>query len=407
MFGQAIIGLPSKSLTKKSAKAPQTNLSRYLRYAFLLAFVGLLLQPHGLLLQPHDANIDSLLLTPSTTLQTSMESNKWKLRFDWTNLAPQSPLAQRMLAHQTSCSLPLGNFVYRNRFGLGSDLHIWGQALCNGMESHHRIRTIGPWNWMDQEKCGGLASPMACYFSQSELNCEGDDALARQYPTFASASGLHNISKSKGNVKYQCDSIMDVTPKSELRASATEFLFGHVSPLVIQEAERQLALVFEKAGQVPKNLITVHIRWGDKAREMRLVPVSNYMQAIQQVLDRRKSNDKTVNILLATEDPKAVEEFRQLAPPEWNIYLDQYYTDMLPYRKSEYNGSPKMSAQLNGRTGLVALGSLLVAMEANDFILTTASNWSRLYNELRKSIVNPRCNDCTTMADLRPDKNEW
>jgi hypothetical protein len=197
------------------------------------------------------------------------------------------------------------------------------------------------------------------------------------------------------------------TPKNELRASATEFLFGHVSSLVVQEAERQIALVFEKVGQVPKDLITVHIRWGDKAREMQLVPISDYIQAIEEVLDQRKSNDKTANIFLATEDPQAVKEFQKLAPAKWNIYLDQYYTDMLPYRISEYNGSPKMSAQLNGRTGLVALGSLLVAMEANDFILTTASNWSRLFNELRKSILNPRCNDCTTMADLRPVKNEW
>jgi hypothetical protein len=417
LFGQGT-GFPSKSLNKKSAKAPPTNLlPRYLRYAFLLAFVGLLFlmsEP-----RPYDVNIDSLLLTPSTTLQTSTPSNKWKLRFDWSNLAPQSPLAQRMLAHQTNCSLPLGNFVYRNRYGLGSDLHVWGQALCNGMESRHRIRTVAPWTWMDQEKCGPLASPMACYFSQSELNCEGDEALARQYPIFT--PDFHNISRHNGNVKYQCDSIMkdDVvdgvvttTTKSQLRASATEFLFGHVSPLVVQEAERQLALVFEKAGQVPKDLITVHIRWGDKEREMQLVPIYKYIQAIQRVLrDRPKSstsnNDKTVNIFLATEDPQAVQEFQNLAPSEWNIYVDQYYTDMLPYRVSEYNGSPKMAAQLNGRTGLVALGSLLVAMEANDFILTTASNWSRLFNELRKSIVNPRCYDCTTMADLRPDKNEW
>jgi hypothetical protein len=133
-----MFGLPLKSLTKISAKAPhQTNLSRYLRYACLLAFVVLLY------LQSHN---------PSTTLQTLTTSKKWKLRFDWTNLAPQSPLAQRFLAHQTSCSLPLGNFVYRQQgFGLGSDLHYWGQALCNGMESHHRIRTTGKWPWMDKK----------------------------------------------------------------------------------------------------------------------------------------------------------------------------------------------------------------------------------------------------------------
>jgi hypothetical protein len=43
----------------------------------------------------------------------------------------------------------------------------------------------------------------------------------------------------------------------------------------------------------------------------------------------------------------------------------------------------------------------LVAMEANDFVLTTGSNWSRLMNEIRINILNPRCNDCTTMIDLK------
>jgi hypothetical protein len=50
-------------------------------------------------------------------------------------------------------------------------------------------------------------------------------------------------------------------------------------------------------------------------------------------------------------------------------------------------------------------GSLLVAMEANYFVLTTASNWSRLMNELRKNFVEPRCNNCTLMVDLK--YGEW
>jgi hypothetical protein len=341
--------------------------------------------------------------------ETSHEK-QWTLRFDWTNLTPTSELTQRMLAHQTNCSLPLGNFIYRNRYGLGSDLHVWGQALCNGMESHHRIRTIGPWAFVDQEKCGGLASPMACYF-QTELLCPDDDSMARQYPTFA-GEAIHNISRPNGKVKYDCESIMTTRSVSEIRSAGVEFLFGRASRLLVQEAERQLALVFQNESHVPKDLITVHIRWGDKKQEMKLVPMADYIKAIQKVLDGRSKtqtgeDSNEANIFLATEDPSAVEAFRQLAPPEWNIYLDQYYIEMLPHRIDEFNGNPKMSKHLNGRTGLVALGSLLVAMEANDFILTTASNWSRLLDRLRKSALNPRCNDCTTMIDLRQVTNEW
>jgi hypothetical protein len=57
---------------------------------------------------------------------------------------------------------------------------------------------------------------------------------------------------------------MKTRPVNEIRPAGAEFMFGRVSPLLVEEAERQLALVFEKAGQVPKDLIVVCVRWGDK-----------------------------------------------------------------------------------------------------------------------------------------------
>jgi hypothetical protein len=58
------------------------------------------------------------------------------------------------------------------------------------------------------------------------------------------------------------------------------------------------------------------------------------------------------------------------------VYVDKYYEEMLPYRVKGNNGSPLMAECLGGRAGLAALGLLLVSMEANDFVLTTMSNWS-------------------------------
>jgi hypothetical protein len=192
-----------------------------------------------------------------------------------------------------------------------------------------------------------------------------------------------------------------------------EYLFARVSSLVIQEAERQLNLVFKQG--IPPDLITVQIRWGDKQKEMKLVPAHDYVNCVQQILDRRNnpssssssSSSSAVSVYLATEDPKAVEAFRHAAPKEWTIHVDQYFHDMLPLRNETnvYNQGPKTARATNGRAGLVALGSLLVAMEANDFVLTTASNWSRLMNELRKNVLDPQCNKCTTMVDLK--YGEW
>ena len=53
---------------------------------------------------------------------------------------------------------------------------------------------------------------------------------------------------------------------------------------------------------------------------------------------------------------------------------------------------------MEGRKALVAL---LLAMEAQYYVLTTGSNWSRLMDELRQAVVDVRCGGCTEMVDLR------
>lgn len=312
----------------------------------------------------------------------------------------------------------MGTFLYRNRFGLGSDLHVWGQGLCNGMQLGMRIRTVGDWTWLDQKNCASRESPMLCYFPQAELNCPGDLIEAREQPDFDASM---NLSRSNGVVNDYCQQIYQGLTRQDVRRSALEFLFANLSPLVVEEAERQLNLVFDGLEKVPDDLIAVHIRWGDKEKEMKLVSINEYIKGIQQIIEERKQRNREknggiskgihgmqpANIYLATEDPKAVQAFRDSIPPEWNLYVDQAFEDLLPHRVAEYNGSPKMSKSIQGRAGLIALGSLLVAMEANDYVLTTASNWSRLMNELRQTIVDSRCGNCTRMVDLRRVRNEW
>lgn len=337
---------------------------------------------------------------------TGKHQSALSLRYDWNKLEPMLDFAKRLSTHQNDCSSPLATFQYRNRFGLGSDLHVWGQAACNGMALKRRIWTVGNWTWFDRGNCGHLSSPMLCYFEKSELSCPDDIEYATEHPGFNVAM---NLSRPNGIVLDFCKNITSHMDKGSLRMAVVEFLFTRMTPLVIAEAERQLNMVFGDYGSVPEDLITVHIRWGDKQKEMKLVTISQYVNAIQKLLIQRSNQTKFANIYLATEDPTAVEKFRSYIPSTWNLYIDRFYVDLLSYRNTDAsNNVPKMSKALDGLAGLVTLGSLLVAMEANDFVLTTASNWSRLMNELRKVIINPRCNNCTDMIDLRaPKRGEW
>lgn len=268
------------------------------------------------------------------------------------------------------------------------------------MEEGYRIRTELPWIFLAKQ-CTEKNSAMACYFPQAELQCPGDVS------TPVGESNSIKLYKAQGKVARHCQSLLkqyDMT-NSDVRTAGVEFLFSHVSRLVQYEAERQLNQVFSTVETIPKNLITVHVRWGDKVNEMTLVPIKTYIESVEEILRKRKGSEQSVNIFLATEDPAAVNAFVQQAPRDWSIFVDQYFHDLLPYRNAEYNGNPKMAQHLDGEPGLKALGSLLVAMEANDFVLTTQSNWSRLMNELRKSILDQRCRGCTSMIDLSP--GEW
>jgi hypothetical protein len=323
------------------------------------------------------------------------------LRFDWTNLSLSSSFAKTIRDHQRNCSLPLGDLGHRAIVGLGSDLHVWTVGLVNAMQLGVRIRSTTPWNWLDTNACRAPEhqdSALMCYFPHAELQCENDHETLRRQQKSATNLGIGN---SKGEEKRILQRYK--LSVSDLRAAGIEYLFSQMGPLVVQEAQRQMVMVFGEEQMLPSQLITVHIRWGDKKEDMELLPVSKYVVAARKLV---RGNSSSVGIFLATEDPRAVQEFQQaVAPYNWSVYLDAYYQEFNSYHTVGYNNNPKMSKSLSGRPGFVALASVLVAMQANDFVLTTRSNWSRLMNELRKNIVDPRCDGCTRMIDLQPF--EW
>ena len=350
------------------------------------------------------------------------------LRFDWTNLTVRSPIAKLMVSHQSNCTLPLGNYFWRKKiFGLGSDLHVWSAALCNAIEDGLRIRThnVNPWVWVDLNQCNSdeiQFSTLSCYFPHAELQCPEDrkqlsSLLEGSRDRTLGLSILHGAVNSNisNPIHFKCNknstSPMNVYSKTEWRAAGTETLFSRVSPLVQREAERQLNLVFPN-GKVPSDLITVHMRWGDKKFENKISGIDETLGGIRKMrLKRGDDLKRPTSILLCTEDPKAVQAFQMAAPKNWKIYLDQFYKEMLPHRPDDdgiYNKVPKISRSLNGKTGLWSLGSLLVAMEANAFVLVLSSNWSRLMDELRRNVLNPRCHNCTLMVNVAMGKwQEW
>lgn len=313
------------------------------------------------------------------------------LRRNWSNNPPLSEYAKKIQAHQSNCSLPVARHHFDNTFGLGSHLILWGQAMCNGMEESLRMLSYAQdWLWLDKEHCDGKqASPLHCYFPSSENQCTDNTLLVP----------ATNITDPR---RHRCALVMESEEsRAMVRASSTEYLFRKVSPLVIQESNRQIGVIFP-GGVVPEDLVSVHIRWGDKFWEMDLPPIEEYIQAVHTILSRRNVDTTTAHVYLATEDPRAYQEFMNAKPDGWKVYADITLLEINAFRPVKGNRASWAARNTRGRSGLVAMASLLVAMEANMFVLTTKSNWSTMINHLRTNIIDPRCGNCTTTIDLRP-----
>lgn len=350
--------------------------------------------------EPSTGVVEKMLSDPSPNRPAS------SLRLDWSNLSLTSSLGRAMQAHQSDCSLPLGDLRMRNVAGLGSDLHMWTQAICNGMQRRVRVQTQLPWIFQDSDACSNYSqeTAMLCYFPNSELRCPDDRAALRR-PTNRS-----RLYVGKGVVVKGCANVRKRYNASfpDVRAAGIEYLFSETGSLVIQEAERQMNQVFGSERPLPSQLITVHIRWGDKKAEMNLVPIQEYVDAVQKLASDSNLKGSEVNIFLATEDPQAVTQFQDAAQAhQWKVFVGTYFQDFHAERDQRIHGNPRMSKKLDGRPGLVAVASLLIALQANHFVLTTRSNWSRLIDELRTNVLDPRCDSCTQLIDLTKTAPTW
>jgi hypothetical protein len=383
-----------------------------------------------------DEHITTTTTTPEATIKPT-KNPLLLLSHDWTNMTLYSDQAKAMYEHQHNCTLPWIRYNLRTlAMGLGSELHVWSYVLNESMRFRgYRLRTHPPlpdrhrrsskqdqpssmaWDWLDRNACGGdpsHVSQMDCYFPGAEPNCG-----VEQTTEWANRSFVPN----------QIDPSPNTEDTVTWRAASMEYLFSSMSQLVVDEAERQAREVFGKkkkkndtngtlmedddvkeavAVVIPKDLILVHMRWGDKFVETKLLPVEEYISAIQTIVGEQNLTE--VNILLCTEDPAAMSNFQNKSHAHgWNVYIDHFYTEFEHYRLNrsmhqqgypEFNVVANVAQELDGKPGLWAIASVLVAMESKYYILTLSSNWSRLYNELRKNIVDPRCNNCTVMMDL-------
>jgi hypothetical protein len=225
------------------------------------------------------------------------------LKRQWLRNPPISDYARLFHQHQSNCSLPVSRHYLDNTFGLGAHFILWGQALCNAREDGYRmddrlIDSSDIWLWLDQGHCqqhlsvSTTSSPMECYLPVTRNKCstivqqqhrQQDD---RRNDVIEFEHDIVNVTDPR-NDKKRCALTVDPATKAVVHAAFTEYLFSQVSPLVIQEAQRQIGVIFQDVGaQVPDDLVTVHIRWGDKVRRTIDDEASNLNCSVNSLLDK-------------------------------------------------------------------------------------------------------------------------
>lgn len=248
-----------------------------------------------------------------TILEHQSPAHCGSLKRNWLHNPPLSDFAKQLESHQSNCSIPLATHHFDNTFGLGSHFILWGQALCNGMEARSRMRSHAPeWLWLDQEHCDmneqAVVSPMLCYFPASEHRCSSvHESSTVTAENSNDVTALLNITDPRKQKQWCQLAKESEESRAMIRASSTEYLFQRLSPLVIREAKRQIGIIFPN-GVVPEDMVTVHIRWGDKFWEMDLPPIQEYITAVHEILSSKSTldghttaNATTANIYLATE----------------------------------------------------------------------------------------------------------
>jgi hypothetical protein len=121
----------------------------------------------------------------------------------------------------------------------------------------------------------------------------------------------------------------------------------------------------------------MHVRRGEKAREMTLRPVSKFLASIPR--------SARSCVFLSTEDDAVVKEVDRVLGSRL-VYLDRKRTN------ADFSTSTQDTA--------MDIASLWTSLEATRFVGTLGSNWDRLTDELRRVWVGPAPGCCTEFIEV-------
>jgi len=293
-------------------------------------------------------------------------------------------------AHQNPASCEEASFMVItdsvSASGFGSTIHQLGAYLALAINSNKvlAIDSSALRHWGPCDSASGSA--FECFFkpitwcnhrASSNVSAPHTRDVVNEMPRFLE------------EVIDRAPTTMPNTPDRQVkylwRAIASAYLLRLNADTSTQLVAQRRALL----GRGPPPLIAVHVRRGDKGKEMTLRPVSRFVQAVKQV-QLSSVRRGWPAVFLTTESEDVVGAFQEAfsAPPQL-VYVDR--------ERSNKDFS------IGYNDTMADLLSLFVSLESTYFVGTLGSNWSRLVDELRRVWAAPSDGCCTQMVEVDCD----
>eukprot|EP01064_Diplonema_japonicum_P012334 TRINITY_DN19819_c0_g1_i1.p1 TRINITY_DN19819_c0_g1~~TRINITY_DN19819_c0_g1_i1.p1 ORF type:complete len:492 (+),score=83.55 TRINITY_DN19819_c0_g1_i1:37-1476(+) len=327
----------------------------------------------------------------------------WKSRVRNPNSEKLLPLTeevqQAIYAHQhpKDCRANSTRFVVWRLWntGLGADLHTLAQAIGYAMATERvlLIDTSETW-WYAMDR---YPASLECFFippSNCKLSDAGDRAvlmppwvLNRKTNRMMPSTRLTIKKEGPRSVSNPLRKSGDVGNKWSLiprlrwrqygyqwwMAQTVRYLLRQPQPWFQEKFKKWVDETFPNG--VPNKMIGMHVRHGDKYKEMKLIELPEYLKAAAEL--REKEPDLR-HIFLSTEDPGVLEESKNYEKEGWIFHWTKNNRSNV--------GSPMDYAMLVGPSmlGEISFVNLLIQeLHCTHWIGTDKSNWNRLINELR------------------------
>ncbi|CAM9925282.1 unnamed protein product [Phaeothamnion confervicola] len=293
----------------------------------------------------------------------------------------------------TSCEGKQFAILQLHRGGIGSLVHVAGAGLG--------------WSWNNDRIM--LFSPEYGADLAHGDYCRGDNTLACFFEPLSNCSASANASNTVA-LRGQSKQCQDEVPKRwEQRykdltlsvAGTNPFRYwwrGQSAAYVMRLNARtsahlkQRRLLRASSGVLPLPLpdhaVSVHVRHGDKATEMKLRSWSEHEQEADRVAALHSFEERFV--FLSTEDAAVV---REVAAPS-----ERWHVVALDHQRFNEDFSHQVAE--GDELFLFSLENLFDAIEAWYFVGTRGSNWNRLIDELRAIWPAHPVGCCSTYAEV-------